>query len=116
MSRGENPSRLVERLRKFRAPAPRDRSIGSEVDRVVREAAKRNNSAGGMSAAWQELAPARGVSRVEKLTPGGVLVVRATDAGARYELDVWLRSGGLEALRARCKTTLRRVKIELGGV
>lgn len=68
---------------------------------------------GGLDEAWGSLLPPElaGVSRPQKLTAGGLLTVRATDAAAVYEVDQWVRSGGLAVLRGACKATLRRVKV-----
>jgi hypothetical protein len=48
-----------------------------------------------------------------KLTPGGLLTVRGNDASVVYEMDQWLRSGGLAVLRAACSVGLKRVKVVL---
>ncbi len=68
---------------------------------------------GGLDEAWGELVPRElaGVCRAVKLTPGGLLTVRADDASVMYEMDQWLRSGGLAVLRAACSVGLKRVKV-----
>ncbi len=119
MARRESPARLVERLRKFRVLPGRDTSITGEIDRLAKAVKKQQGASGGMSDVWREAGPrlqGAVVGEVISLSPGGVLLVRVPDAAARYEVDVWLRSGGLEQLRTRCKATLRRVKLELGKV
>jgi hypothetical protein len=113
----EQPSRVLARLRTYRAAKGRDDSIAADLDRLTRGVRRRQRASGGIEAAWNELAPRVGaavVGVVVSLSPGGVLVVRVADAAARYEADRWLRSGGLEALRARCAATLRRVRLDLG--
>lgn len=40
----------------------------------------------------------------------GVLTLRASHAAHRYTLETWLRSGGLAALRAATKATIKSVK------
>lgn len=118
MARRESPIRLVERLRKYRVTTGRDTSIAGEIERLTKDVKKRQGASGGMADAWREVGPKRGdevVGAAISLSTGGVLVVRVPDAAARYEVDVWLRSGGLETLRTHCKVMLRRVKLELGG-
>ncbi len=114
---GKDDASRLAALRRLRAtPAP-DRSVRGVVEFVTRDLVRAVKARGGMDGAWDELVPPglRAGASVERLTPGGVLCVRVRDAGARYELEVWLRSGGLEALRGRCDTPLRRVKMEVGA-
>jgi hypothetical protein len=103
----------LARLRKYRAPAKRDLSIGGEVDRLRKQVTRRAGALGGLDEAWAEIVPPAlaGVCRAQRLTPGGVLTVRATDSSAMYEMDQWVRGGGLGALRAACSATLRHVKV-----
>jgi hypothetical protein len=49
--------------------------------------------------------------RPRRLTAGGVLTVHGDDAAAVYEMDQWVRSGGLALLRSACGATLRSVKV-----
>src|SRR5262245_19637764 len=115
MAGGRDAIRQIETMRKFRVKA-RDLSIGAEIDKIGRELTKRQRAAAGMDAAWEQLAPGElaALSSVERLTPGGVLVVRVSDASAAFEIDQWLRGGGLEALRGRCPRKHMRVKLEQG--
>ncbi|MDX2130811.1 MAG: DciA family protein [Planctomycetota bacterium] len=112
---GKDPAAQVKTLRKFRVAKPVDRSLKATVEALTKDLVKAARARGGMDGAWAELVPPtlESASWVEKLTPGGILCVRVRDAATRYELEVWLRSGGLDALRARCSTTLRRVKMEV---
>ncbi|GJQ28983.1 MAG: hypothetical protein HBSAPP03_08670 [Phycisphaerae bacterium] len=119
MARREQPNRVLERLRRYRASRGRDMTISGELDRLTRGVQKQRRAAGGIESAWQELAPRVGeaaIGEVLSLSPGGVLVVRVPDASVRYEVDRWLRSGGLDALRSRCTAPLRRVRLDLGSV
>jgi hypothetical protein len=103
----------LARLRKHRAPKKRDLSIGDDIERLRKQVARRAGALGGLDESWGELVPAAlaAVCRAERLTPGGVLTVRATDASAMYEMDQWVRGGGLARLRAACSATLRSVKV-----
>jgi Dna[CI] antecedent, DciA len=103
----------LARLRKYRGAKRRDLSIGEEVERVRKQASRRAGALGGLDERWGELVPRElaGVCRPRRLTAGGVLTVGADDAAAVYELDQWLRGGGLAVLRAACGATLRSVKV-----
>jgi hypothetical protein len=107
-------SKQLETLRKFRNRPARDLSLTSDLDRVRKELVRVQNAAGGLDAAWNELIPPHLAphATVVKLSPGGVLTVRASDSGAAYEIDQWLRAGGFAQLRQR-RGSLRRVKIEV---
>jgi hypothetical protein len=100
-------------LQRYRNKPKADFSIAKDVEAIRKALVRTANAAGGMEEVWGELVPQglAGVSRVVKLTPGGVLTVSANDSAVVYELDQWLRGGGLATLRARCKVTLRRVKL-----
>lgn len=111
MKRPNTDQSLLERLRSYRV-FERDRTIGKDVDRVLKGVRKQQRGAGAMEAVWEELAPA-GSGGVKSFSAGGVLIVEVADASRRYEVDVWLRSGGLESLRGRCPRTLRRVRLDL---
>jgi hypothetical protein len=106
-------SEELARLRKHRGSKRRDLSIGEEVERVRKQAARRAGALGGLDEQWGELVPRElaGVSRPRRLTSGGVLTVQADDAAAMYELDQWLRGGGLAVLRGACGATLRSAKV-----
>mgnify|MGYP000078052332 CR=1 FL=1 len=110
------PKEELDQLRRFRNRPRPDVSITREVEALRKEVARRANAAGGMDTAWAELAPpgVRAVCAVVRLSPGGLLTVRAPDAAARFEADQWLRTGGLAALRGRCAATLRGVRFTLG--
>jgi hypothetical protein len=103
----------LSRLRQFRVAKRRDLSIGDELERLRKQVTRRAGALGGLDELWMELLPRElvGVCRAERLTPGGVLTVRASDASAVYEVDQWVRGGGLAVLRANCSATLRSVKV-----
>jgi hypothetical protein len=103
----------LSRLRKYRGLKRRDLSIGEEVERVRKQAARRAGALGGLDERWAELVPRElaALSRPRRLTAGGVLTIAADDAAAVYQVDQWLRGGGLAVLRAGCGATLRSVKV-----
>lgn len=90
-------------------------SIVPAVEEFAKRFAKQVKAIGGLEGALDELLPEelRGRVRFGKLTPGGVLVLAATDSAAAYELDQWQRAGGLAALRARSSAKILRVKIDV---
>jgi hypothetical protein len=108
-----SPADELKRLRQFRAPAPPDRSIAADVERLKKDLTKRRNAAGGLDTAIEQHAPPglAPLIRVQRVTPGGIATLEAADAAASFELDQWLRSGGLEALRRACTVALRRVRV-----
>lgn len=112
-----DPARRLDTVRRFRVPKRQDSSLAGALEPIRRALVRQQRAVGGMDTAWAELLPAHlaPLSSVSRLTPGGVLIIAVADAGASYEIDLWLRSGGLDSLRARCATTLRRVKLELAG-
>jgi hypothetical protein len=88
-------------------------SIGDEVERVRKQAARRAGALGGLDEQWGGLLPPElgPLCRPRRLTAGGVLTVEARDSAAVYELDQWLRGGGIGLLRGACRSTLRNVKV-----
>jgi len=105
----------LARLRTFRNRPQRDTSIAGDCEAVRKQLVRHQNAAGGLDLAWMELVPPQllAQSSAVRLTPGGILTVQVSDTVALYEVDQWLRSGGLAALRARSSVTLRRVKLVL---
>lgn len=98
-----------QKLRAWRASRERDLTIAEAVGRELKQAAALQKRVSGISGAWDELVP-EGIRRL--CTPtgmsGGVLSVKASSAGARFQLDRWLRSGGDERLRSG---GVKRVKL-----
>jgi hypothetical protein len=108
------PARQLDDLRRFRVRAPADTSLAPDIESIRRDLAGRRRATGGLDQAWDAIVPPdlRQSTRVERLTPGGVLTITAADSAALYEMDRWIRSGGLETLRAHCSVPLRRVKLQ----
>jgi hypothetical protein len=108
-----DPQRELEQLRRYRNRGGADLSISKAVESLTRQVVRQAGACAGLDSAWAEVVPAGlvGLTQVIRLSPGGVLTVRATDAAAAYELDQWVRGGGLAVLRQACRRTLRRVKV-----
>lgn len=110
------PAQQLRAIREFRKPREFDTSITRNLEKLRKEISKRHASSGGLDAALAEHAPAvvaSGVT-VQRVTPGGVATLVVSDAAAGYELDIWLRTGGTEILRASCKVALRRIRVVQG--
>lgn len=108
-----SPAQLLETLRSSRVRKATPPTIGPVVESIRKGLAARADASAGLDEAWSRLAPAelREAAMVGGLSPGGVLTIRAQGAAARFEIEVWLRSGGLDALRQACTRSLRRVKV-----
>ena len=108
-----DPARELAKLRKFRNRPPADLSIAGVVEQMRKDLEKQVKRAEGIGRVWETVAPAdlAAVARVDRLTPSGTLSLTVADAGARYRLDVWLRSGGLAALQRASTAPIRRIKI-----
>lgn len=111
-----SPAQQLETLRRFRNAKP-DRSIGRDVDAITKGVSRARAASGGLDGAWAELVPPAiaPLARVQRVTPGGLVTLAVRDSAAMYEVDLWLRDGGLAALRARCAVPVRRVRLVLGG-
>lgn len=90
-------------------------SIAHEVLTQGAELKKLQKRTASIAEAWAQVVPGDLASRtlIERLSRG-VLSVRLTDASARFDLDRFLRAGGLEALRAASHAPIARVKILAG--
>jgi len=110
------PADELAALRKHRNREAKDISIAGELGAITRELTRQRKAVGGLDSAWDELTPAniRSAARVIRITPGGLLVLGVSSSSAKYEVDVWLRTGGLDALKARSSKTLRGVRFEGG--
>jgi hypothetical protein len=96
-------------LRSRRVARPRDTSLASAVEEFSRGLRRTQGAAAGAGAAWDGAVPAdlRAGAVLESLSRG-VLTVRVPDDAARFVLDRFLRSGGLNAL---ARAGVRRVKL-----
>jgi len=110
----------VDKLRALRVPAPRDLSLGARLAGEVLDAKKRQKAVGGIGVVWAELlADVKTGGGNDSLAERtivrsflrGLLTIEASDTATRYQVDRWLRGGGLELLRKRSPRTLTRVKL-----
>jgi hypothetical protein len=118
MPKPRSISHRIDALRKGRARPDAAKSVGTEIDRLMAALHRQRGAMGGLDEIWMELGPrsaGKVIGEVRGFSPGGILTVRVGDASARYEVEVWLRSGGLDALRARTSRTLRRVRLEIAA-
>lgn len=108
-----SPTQQLALLRTHRVWARPQQSIGPLVDAIRKDLAARANASAGLDDAWARLAPPELLSSatVGALSAGGILTLRAANASAKYEIEVWLRAGGEAALRSACTRTLRRVRV-----
>jgi hypothetical protein len=109
------PQDELRNLRRYRNTPKRDLTIGGEIDLLRKKLVRQAGAMGGLDEAWPELAPPElvGVTKLVKLTPGGVLHVECVDAPACFEMAQWTRGGGLALLRARCSVTLKDVRVSV---
>ncbi len=115
-ARKNNPVEELRALRKYRGAKKVDLSIGAEVEAIRKKVVKRAGALGGLDEVWGEVVPREwgGLTRLVKLTPGGVLVVECADAAVCFEVDQWKRGGGLAVLRSQCAVTLKDVRVGVG--
>ncbi len=103
--------RALGRLREREARRSSSRTAAEafgRLERSLKRDARRNAGIGGV---WSEVCPAVLVdqTRIVSLSRG-VLTVAVPNDGVRFEVDRFLRGGGLEVLKGRSPATLNRVK------
>lgn len=105
-------ARDLEKLRKYRVRGERDRHIGDEVVRQRTELEKVRKSLKGAGEAWGKVIPEAIAKRCRLVSLArGVLSVRTEDSATGYELDRFLRGGGLREVQRACTVTVSRIKI-----
>ena len=106
------PSVSLSTLRRYRAlPTGRPLSIAPEMATIARELGHAARAEDALDHAWRSLAPANLRERAGTLSLSrGVLSVRTPDASARFELDRWLRAGGMARLARACGRGISRVR------
>lgn len=107
-----SPAQRLNLLRERRVFRERTAALGPIAAAFGENLKRLERKVGGVSGAWAETCPNDLIrrTRVEGVSRG-VLTIRADDAGTRYEIDRWLRSGGERELVKKCPTTVRKVKI-----
>lgn len=99
----------LERLRGYRV-WERDTALAGELIKQTKALSKLHRSLGGIGEQWGSLLPRDLAARTQlRGLARGVLTVAVPDAATDYELDRWLRSGGLASLR-RAGANVSRVK------
>lgn len=103
----------LETLRRYRVRPAKNISIAGDLEREVKALRKAREASGGLDGAWEELLPGelRGAARIERLTPGGILRIRAHGRSAAYLVEQWLRSGGLDLLRGRTSVAIKVFRV-----
>jgi len=104
----------LEKLRRFRAQVSPDLTMKEDVTKLYRDFNRQQKAATSLDDIWREIAPAAFVDRasIKKISTGGILTIRTSDAAAAWEFDQWLRGGGMAELKKRCKTQIKSVRIE----
>lgn len=106
----------LERLRGFRVKSGRNLGIEGVIAGIRREARRHQSGGGAFVEAWESVVPEnlREGSRIRSLR-GGVVKIEVPTSATRYELDAFLRGGGLAELRLAFGQPLRRVQFEITG-
>ena len=96
---------------------PKELSIVPDLTQALGDFKREQAAVGGLTRAWSGICPPElaALSRVESISPGGIVVIKAADSSAAWMLDQWLRGGGGEAaLRAASTKNIRRIRV-VGG-
>lgn len=106
-------NREIAQLRKWRAPYTRDVSIADSVQKLTSDARKQHKAVTSLGVAWDEIVPSHlvGASSIQRLTPAGILTIKADDAATRYELDRWLRGVGEVLVKMRSTKTVKSIRL-----
>ncbi|MBS0197732.1 MAG: DUF721 domain-containing protein [Planctomycetes bacterium] len=105
----------LQRLRRFKAKVAPDLSLHEDVTALYKNFAKQQKTVGELDDMWREIAPGEFADRatIQKIGSNGVLTIRVADSATQYEFDRWLRGGGLNHIKQRCRTEIKSIKIEL---
>ncbi len=90
-----------------------------DLSGVLQDLKREQTAVGGLARAWAGVCPPElaSLSRVESISPGGIVVIRAADASAAWMLDQWLRGGGGDAaVRSLTNRSVRRIRVVVGAV
>lgn len=112
----QNPAQRLKSLRERRVFRDRTASVGPIADALGADLKRLERRIGGVAGAWTATCPPELIRRtsVEGISRG-VLTIRVDDAGTRFEIDRWLRSGGERELVKKCPTTVRKVRVTIAG-
>jgi len=116
MAAMDQHDRKIERLRHWRGSAARDGGLDFIADLFKRDVDRPHRQLAQFVEHWQALVPTELAERTAlRSFSRGTLHVVVADSATLYQLDRQLRSGLERELRSRCKSTLRRVKLEVAG-
>ncbi len=111
-----NDPGLIKRLsdlREAKVRAAPDQSAGRVVGVIREDLVKAERRLHGVGEVWDRVCPGEHVGRTEVVgVARGVLRVRTSDAGTRYELARWLRSGGEREVIKASRHPIRKVRLE----
>lgn len=112
MARRVNALAELEARRRFRAIAAKDLRATGAIEAFAAEIAQRQRRGERASRAIDDLVPSWLAGLCVGVTVrGGVVTIRAADAGARHHIGQWLRSGGEGEVKARARVGVKRVKV-----
>lgn len=101
----------LERARRYRVKADRASGLGADIEALRRAVRRRSGAEEAAQRAWEAVRPG-GVDGVAVVgLRRGVLELRAPDAGVRYRLDRWLRSGGERRLLVEARAPIAGVRV-----
>lgn len=114
MSSPTGAERHIENLRLWRNWKPRDVTLRGAVELVDKKYARPHKQLGQIVGQWEQLIPPtlRRQTALASLTKG-VLTVHVSDSAAMYELDRLMRSGVEQQIKSACKTTLRKIRLQV---
>ena len=102
----------VDRVRSLRVRGERDLLVGDEVSRALKGVKRRTRDEQVAAEAWEAAVPDELAGRCEFVEiKRRAVVVRAADAGVRYALERWLRSGGEATVLGVTRAAVSRVKV-----
>ncbi len=97
----------------------KDLSIAPDLSGVLKDLKREQTAVGGLARAWSGICPPEfaALTRVDSISPGGIVVIRAADASAAWMLDQWLRGGGGDtAIRSLTSRSVRRIRVVVGSL
>lgn len=109
----EHGIKQIEKLRNWRG-FYEQRDLAGELEKLCEQIGRSLRDEGSAAAAWSKVCPEplRGRCKVVGVGKGGMKVWVA-DAGTRYELERFLRAGGLRLLRRSSSVSIQRVRFVL---
>ncbi len=102
----------LEGRRRHRCIADRAERIGAAIEEISAQIRSQQRRVSRAQVDVHEVLP-EGLREMcrEVTLRAGVLTIRAVDAGAKYRLSQWVRSGGRQELMRRVRAGLVRVRV-----